>query len=214
MIDESMLRSRLTLWLEPIERLVKQKENHWVLLYYILAVPSVMNSLETSNGEDTQKGYTHWADTYLGSSGIDGETWRNQRNALLHQGRTKNGGKHYRYYSGLDHNLEDCYLSVPRLANAVIEGINTWAKVVISDREKLDNLEKNIASLSVIEEIISTTIRHDLTSDLRHYASGTTDIIVQATGTKGQNNQLHTTEVCIHMKQFRDSKVRRSSDAG
>ena len=66
---------------------------YWALLHVVVALPDICSAMESENGWATEKKYIEWCERYCPGGVLSRDDYRDIRNVVLHQGRTRSRGR-------------------------------------------------------------------------------------------------------------------------
>jgi len=159
----SELERAFQVYFEEIERCQKG-DSYWALLHVVVSLPDICAALESENGWATEEKYVDWCRRYCPSGMLAAEDYRDIRNLVLHQGRTRTrGGRYYKFTKltargGRVHRLvyggDVVVLDVGELAKEMTTGIRAWFTDLQNPaaQNRRDNVKKNLPSLVTVKE--------------------------------------------------------------
>jgi len=136
---------------------------HWPLLHVLFSLPDICAALESENGWATETKYVDWCRRYCSSKIMTPEDYRDIRNLLLHQGRTRTtAGRYYKFTKPTEggtrahrvvYGTDVVVLDVSELAEEMVGSIRAWfadlQKQPAQDRKA--NVAKNLPSLVMVK---------------------------------------------------------------
>jgi hypothetical protein len=158
------LEQAFHVYFDEIDRCVKA-ECYWSLLHVVVSLPDICGALESANGWATETKHVDWCGRYLPTDEIlSAGDYRNIRNLVLHQGRTRTRtGRYYKFTRPTStgnrvHRLmwssEIVVLDVGELAKEIVAGVRGWFADLQSPpaSERRANVAKNLQSLVIVKE--------------------------------------------------------------
>jgi len=145
-----------------IER-CRTSDCHWALLHVLVSLPDICAALESENGWATEMKYVDWCRRYCSSGIVTPEDYRDIRNLVLHQGRTRTtAGRYYKFTKPTEggnrahrvvYDSDVVVLDVSELAKEMVGSIRTWFADLQNQpaQGRKANVEKHLPSLVMVK---------------------------------------------------------------
>ena len=157
------LEQAFQVYFGEIER-CRTNDCHWALLHVLVSLPDICAALESENGWATETKYVDWCHRYCSSGVVTPEDYRDIRNLVLHQGRTRTtAGRYYKFTKPTEggnrahrvvYGSDVVVLDVSELAKEMVGSIRTWFADLQSQpaQGRKANVEKHLSSLVMVKD--------------------------------------------------------------